>query len=298
MQILLGGQDITSYSEGKRSHEVIVRAQNQFCKDPDSIGDFYVRASQGQASEDQNQLVPLSSVVDVNLSTTPPQINHFSRSRSATIQASTTPGASLGDSLNALENLTDEVIPQEFNTAWSGQSLQFRQAGQAILLIFTLAVVFIFLVLAAQFESYIDHIIILLAVPLSLLGALGALLLVGLELNIYSQIGLIMLIGLVSKNSILIVELANQQRDRGRSTTQAALDAGRVRFRPILMTAFSTIFGLMPLALASGAGAASRVSLGTAVVGGMLVSTLFKSVCSSRFLRHCRQSANSLSIEI
>lgn len=180
----------------------------------------------------------------------------------------------MGGALEAVRGVAQTVLPSDFDTALAGQSLQFQEAGQAVVFVFGLALIFIFLVLAAQFESYFDPIVILLAVPLSVLGAFGTLFLVGLNFNIYGQLGLIMLIGLVTKNSILIVEFANRQRDRGRSVTQAALDAGKIRFRPILMTAFSTIFGLMPLALSSGAGATSRVSLGTVVLGGMVVSTL------------------------
>jgi multidrug efflux pump subunit AcrB len=179
----------------------------------------------------------------------------------------------LGQALDALRNAAQEILPDDIRTALAGTSLEFQESGQATFYIFGLALVFIFLVLAAQFESYLDPLVILLAVPLSLLGAFGALFLRGLNLNVYSQIGVIMLIGLATKNSILIVEFANQLRDLGESTKKAAIDAGTIRFRPILMTAFSTIFGLMPLALSSGAGAASRISLGTAVVGGMLVAT-------------------------
>ncbi|MGJ3245309.1 MAG: efflux RND transporter permease subunit [Elainellaceae cyanobacterium] len=267
LQILLGGEDITNFNQENRRFEVIVKAQDRYRDTIDSIDSFYVRSR-------DDELVPLSSVVDVERSTTPPQINHFNRLRSATIQGSPAPDAGLGGALTALENLAQQVLPNEISTALSGQSLQFREAGQSTLFIFGLALAFIFLVLAAQFESYFDPIVILLAVPLSLLGAFGALLIVGLNLNIYGQIGLIMLIGLVTKNSILIVEFANQRREQGESTIQAALDAGDIRFRPILMTAFSTIFGLMPLAFSSGAGALSRVSLGTVVLGGMIMSTL------------------------
>jgi len=267
LQILVGGQDITNFNQDNRRFEVVVRAEEQYRNTLDSIGAFYVRSQQGN-------LVPLSSVVNTERSTTPPQINHFNRLRSATISGSPAPGASLGEALNSLQQIADERLPASVSTALAGESLEFQEAGQSILLIFALALLFIFLVLAAQFESYFDPIVILVAVPLAMLGAFLALLLTGLQLNIYGQVGLIMLIGLVSKNSILIVEFANQQRDQGKSISQAALNAGNIRFRPILMTAFSTIFGLMPLALSSGAGAVSRSSLGTVVLGGMLISTV------------------------
>lgn len=267
MQIMLGGEDITNFTQGNRRYEVMVKAEDRFRASPGDIGELYVRAESGQP-------VPLSNVTQVETTTTPPQINHFNRFRSATIEGSPAPGYSLGQALSALEGLANEVVPEEMRTTLAGQSLEFKEAGQATAFIFALALAFIFLVLAAQFESYLDPIVILMAVPLSLLGAFGALLLMGLDLNVYSQIGLIMLIGLSAKNSILIVEFANQLRQRGMAIEEAAMEAGKIRFRPILMTAFSTVFGLMPLALATGAGAASRVSIGVSVVGGMLVSTL------------------------
>lgn len=267
MQILLGGQKITNFNRGNRRSEVVVQAEKEFRSSPEDISQLYIRTRTGQ-------VVPLSNLVTVSAETTPPQINHFQRFRSATISGSLAPGVSLEEGLAALENLAKEVLPADMRTALSGQSREFQEAGQSTTFMFALSLAFIFLVLAAQFESYIDPIVILLAVPLSLLGAFSALLLAGLELNVFSQIGLIMLIGLATKNSILIVEFANQLREQGMSITKAAIDASQIRFRPILMTAFSTIFGMLPLAFASGAGAASRVSLGMAVVGGMFISTL------------------------
>jgi len=180
----------------------------------------------------------------------------------------------LGDALQAMYDLANRILPADMTTDLKGESSQFRDAGQATVYIFGLALIFIFLTLAAQFESYIDPLVILLAVPLSLLGAVGALWLADLEVNVYSRIGLILLIGLATKNSILIVEFANQLLAEGMSITKAAVEASRLRFRPILMTAFSTIFGVIPLAFASGPGAASRVSIGMSVMGGMLVSTV------------------------
>ncbi|MCU0516001.1 MAG: efflux RND transporter permease subunit [Oscillatoria sp. Prado101] len=266
LQILLGSQKITSFNRGNRRYEVVVQAEKEFRASPEDIRQLYIRTSQGQ-------VVPLSNVVSVSSATTPPQINHFNRFRAATIEGSPAPGYTLGQALDALEELAKEVLPPEIRISYAGQSLEFKEAGEATGAIFLLALAFIFLVLAAQFESYLDPIVILLAVPLSLLGAFAALLLAGLDLNVYSQIGLIMLIGLATKNSILIVEFANQLREGGMPVAKAAIEAGKIRFRPILMTAFSTIFGLIPLALATGAGAAARVSIGMSVVGGMFVST-------------------------
>lgn len=266
LQILVGGQEITNFNQGNQRYEVVVRADEKYRANPEDLKELYVRSQQGE-------MIALSNLVTISTSTTPPQINHFNRFRSATLEGSPAPGVSLGQALKALENLAQEILPPEMRTAYSGESLEFREAGQATNFIFALALVFIFLTLAAQFESYIDPIIILLAVPLSLLGAFGALWLAQLDLNAYSRIGLIMLIGLATKNSILIVEFANQLREQGLSIQQAALEACRLRFRPIMMTALSTILGVLPLAFATGAGAASRVAIGMAVMGGMFIST-------------------------
>lgn len=267
LQIMLGGREITNFNQGNQRYEVIVRGQSEFRASPEDIGEIYVRSESGQ-------MVPLSNLVTIRDSTLPPQINHFNRFRSATLEGSAAPGYSLGEALEALQDLADRTIPDTMRTDLAGESREFSQAGDATIYIFGLSLAFIFLTLAAQFESFVDPLVILLAVPLSLLGAFGALWLAELELNIYSRIGLIMLIGLSTKNSILIVEFANQLREMGRSISQAAIEAGKVRFRPILMTALSTIFGVMPLAFATGAGAVSRVSIGMSVMGGMLVSTL------------------------
>ena len=266
LQILLGGENITQFNRGNRRYEVVVQAEDAFRADPADITELPIRTATGE-------MLPLGSVVSLVPTTTPPEINHFNRFRSATIEGSPAPGTSLGEALEALQALADETLPDDLRTELSGESLSLEEAGNATQYIFTLALLFIFLVLAAQFESYLDPLVILLAVPLSLLGAFGAMLLAGIPLNLYSQVGLIMLIGLVTKNSILIVEFANQLQAQGLPAVKAAMEAGRVRFRPILMTAFSTISGLLPLAFATGAGAASRSSLGMAVLGGMLVST-------------------------
>jgi HAE1 family hydrophobic/amphiphilic exporter-1/multidrug efflux pump len=266
LRILLGSEDITTFNEGQNRYDVIVQAEENFRNSPDLIQDIYVRNQQGNP-------VPLANLVQMSLNATVSEIGHYNRLRSDLVEASPAPGVALGDAVQALEDLAQEVLPDTVQTTLTGESLEFRETGQRTVFIFGLALVFIFLVLAAQFESYIDPIVILLAVPLSLLGAFATLLAFGQTINVYSQIGIIMLIGLATKNSILIVEFANQLQQQGRSPRQAALEAGTIRFRPILMTAFSTIFGLLPLALSQGAGAASRVPLGLAVIGGMFLST-------------------------
>ena len=187
---------------------------------------------------------------------------------------SAAPGSSSGQAIQAMEKIAQETLPKGINYSWTGLSLEELKSGGQAPLIFGLGLVFVFLVLAAQYESFIDPLIIIMAVPLAILGALSAQFLRGLPNDVYCQIGLVMLIGLASKNAILIVEFANQLKDKGLSITDAAIKASEERLRPILMTALSFIFGILPLALATGAGAAARQSLGTAVLGGMIVSTL------------------------
>lgn len=266
LQILLGSDEITSFNQGQQRYEVVVQADDRFRSSPEMIEEVYVTSQQGEP-------VPLGNLVDISLDATAAAIDHYNRLRSDLVEGTPAPGYTLGQALTALETLAEEVLPDNLRFLPDGESREFREAGQTTLFIFGLAIIFIFLVLAAQFESYLDPIVILLAVPLSLLGAFSTLHLFSQTLNVYSQIGIIMLIGLATKNSILIVEFANQLREQGVSLVEAAIEAGAIRFRPILMTAFSTIFGLLPLALAQGAGAASRVPLGLSVIGGMFVST-------------------------
>jgi multidrug efflux pump len=185
-------------------------------------------------------------------------------------------GFTLGEALSRLEAITAEVLPMEggYQTAVSGQSREYRESGYSLIFAFNLALIVIFLALAAQFESFTDPLTILVTVPLGLTGAFGALYLAEMSLNLYSQIGLVMLVGLATKNGILIVEFANQLRAEGRDIVESVLQAARLRFRPVLMTAISTIFGMLPIAFATGAGSESRSPMGMVVIGGMLLSTL------------------------
>ncbi|MGD1936655.1 MAG: efflux RND transporter permease subunit [Cyanophyceae cyanobacterium] len=271
MQTLLGGRDVTSFNRGNRRYEVIIQAESQFRADPEAIANLYIETN---PDDGPAAAVPLGALVNIETVTTPPTIAHFNRRRTATLSASPAPGYSLGEALEALQTLADDVLPEGFRTDVSGESRTLVQSGQTVLFIFGLSMAFVFLVLAAQFESYLDPLIIMLAVPLALLGAFGALLLFGQTLNAYSQVGLVVLIALATKNSILIVEFANQLRASGMPLIKSAVEAGRIRFRPILMTAFSTLFGILPLVLSSGPGAASRTALGVAVLGGMALSTV------------------------
>ncbi len=270
LQTLLGGREVTSFNRGNRRYEVILQAEAEFRVEPEAIANLYIETD---PPEGPAAAVPLGALVDVETITTPPTITHFNRRRTATLSASPAPGYSLGQALDAVKALAAETLPEDFRTDVSGESRTLLQSGQTTLFIFGLSMAFVFLVLAAQFESYLDPLIIMLAVPLALLGAFGALLLFGQTLNAYSQVGLVVLIALATKNSILIVEFANQLRESGVPLVKAAIAAGRIRFRPILMTAFSTLFGILPLVLSGGPGAASRTALGTAVLGGMGLST-------------------------
>ncbi|MGQ0723527.1 MAG: efflux RND transporter permease subunit [Candidatus Eiseniibacteriota bacterium] len=265
LESLLGGRVVTEFKRGSKQYDVIVQVRPGQRATPDVIDEVYVRGTGG--------LVQLASVVEVRETVAPKELNHYNRVRSATITANLAPGVALGQALDDLDRIRDEHLPPTVRRDFSGQSQEFRESSTSLYWLFLLSIVFIYLVLAAQFESFIHPLTILLSVPLAVVGALVSLLIFGQSLNIYSQIGLIMLVGLVTKNAILIVEFANQLRRRGQETRAAVLEASRIRLRPILMTSFSTIFGVLPIALGIGAGGEARSPLGIAVVGGILFST-------------------------
>ena len=219
-------------------------------------------------------MVPLQSLVRIREAVSPRELNHFNQRRAVTVTASLAPGYSLGEALDALDGIAAEVLPVGYSTELNGISREFRASAGALGLVFGLALLFIFLVLSAQFESYIDPLVILLSVPLSMVGALLALRLAGGTLNVYSQIGLVTLVGLISKHGILIVEFANQLREQGRDMREAVIEAATLRLRPILMTTGAMVLGALPLALARGAGAESRQQIGWVIVGGMTLGTL------------------------
>jgi len=232
---------------------------------PDAISEIYLRGKGG--------LVQLANVVHVKETVAPKELNHYNRVRSATLTANLIPVVSLGKALDELDKIARADLPPGVKHELAGQSREYRDSSSSLYLLFLLAVVFIYLVLSAQFESFIHPLTILLSVPLAVVGALISLFVFQQSLNIYSQIGLIMLIGLVTKNSILIVEYANQLRARGLETIEAVVEASKIRLRPILMTSFATVFGVLPIAIGFGAGAESRRPLGIAVVGGLIFST-------------------------
>ncbi|MDW8469819.1 MAG: efflux RND transporter permease subunit [Burkholderiales bacterium] len=205
----------------------------------------------------------------------PKELNHFNRQRAALISANVAPGYTLGEALAQLEAAAREVLDAGARTALDGPSREFRESGQALAFAFVLALAFIYLMLAAQFESFVAPFVILLTVPLASLGALAALKWTGGTLNVYSKVGLIMLIGLITKHGILIVEFANQLRSRGRATFEAVLEASVLRLRPILMTTGAMVLGAVPLALATGAGAEARQAIGWVIAGGLTLGTVF-----------------------
>jgi multidrug efflux pump len=204
----------------------------------------------------------------------PRELAHFNRVRSATLTASLAPGFTLGAALDSLNRIAGEVLPKGSSTALAGESRELEESGSSLYFAFVLALIVVFMVLASQFESLVHPFTVLLAVPLAVTGALFTLALAGSTINVYSQIGMILLIGLVTKNSILLVEYINQLKEKGMTTIDAALEAGRIRLRPILMTSVATVMGALPIALGLGAGSLSRRPLGYAIVGGMLFSTL------------------------
>jgi len=217
--------------------------------------------------------VMLDKVVRVSEKSSPPQLFRFNRYVSATVSAGLEPGYTLADGIEVMRGLADELLDESFATDLAGQSRDFAESSSSLAFVFVLALAMVYLVLSAQFESFRDPFIIMLTVPLALAGALAALWIFGQTLNIFSQIGMIMLIGLVTKNGILIVEFANQRREAGLDVEEAIREAAVARFRPVLMTSISTVLGTLPIALALGAGAESRMPMGIAVIGGLLVGT-------------------------
>jgi multidrug efflux pump len=266
LETLLGGRAVTNFKRGTKQYDVMLQMRPQARATPDAIQDIYVRGSGG--------LVQLANVVRLSETVAPKELNHYNRVRSATITASLMPGVALGQALDALDAIAQAKLPVGVKRDFGGQSLEYKSSSTSLYLMFLLAVVFIYLVLSAQFESFVHPFTILLSVPLAVFGALLTLFIFGQSLNIYSQIGLIMLIGLVTKNAILIVEFANQLRSRGSNAVEAVIEAATIRLRPILMTSFATIFGILPIAIGLGAGAESRRPLGLAVVGGLFFSTM------------------------
>jgi multidrug efflux pump len=267
VETMLGGRNVTRYKRGGEQYDVVVQTNAQGRNTPDDIDKIFVRG-RGEA------MIPLSALVKVSEVVVPRELNHFGQRRSATITANLAPDYSLGQALDYLDATARKVLKPGYATDLNGTSREFRKSADSLSLVFVLALVFIFLVLAAQFESFIDPFVILLSVPLSMAGALLALKWSGGTLNVFSQIGLITLVGLITKHGILIVEFANQLREQGMDTVRAIQQSAAQRLRPILMTTGAMVLGAIPLALATGAGAESRRQIGWVIVGGMSLGTL------------------------
>jgi multidrug efflux pump len=267
IETMLGGRVVTRYKRDAEQYDVVVRTSPDARSTPDDIDLIQVRGR-------NNTMVPLSSLVTVTESVSPRELNHFGQRRSASITAGLAPDYSLGEALDFMEATAAKVLKPGYTTELNGTSREFKNSQGALAIVFVLALLFIFLVLSAQFESFVDPFVILLSVPLSMIGALLALKFTGGSLNVYSQIGLITLVGLISKHGILIVEFTNQLREQGMAMQEALIKASAQRLRPILMTTGAMVFGAVPLALATGAGAESRTQIGWVIVGGMSLGTL------------------------
>jgi hydrophobic/amphiphilic exporter-1 (mainly G- bacteria), HAE1 family len=266
LQVFLGSQYVNDFEFNNRPYRVYVQADQAFRSNPAAIRQLYARTQDGK-------MVPIEQVVRMEETTAPQVISHFNLFRSAAINGSAGAGVSSGEALQEMERIAERTLPEGMSYAWSGISFEESKAGRQTVFIFGLAILLVYLTLAAQYESLVLPFIVLLGVPVAVLGALAAQWSRGLANDIYCQVGLVLLIGLAAKNAILIVEFAEQLRDRGLTVIEAAVEAARIRLRPILMTSLAFILGVLPLVVASGAGQVARRSVGTTVAGGMLVST-------------------------
>jgi multidrug efflux pump len=269
LESLMGGRRATRFAMDGEEYDVILQARLADRRSPDALQQVYVR------SQRTGQLVPLSNLVSIQELAEPGQFNRFNRMRAITLSAGLAPGYTLGQALADLEALARETLPPTAQIDYKGESREYIQSGGAVLFTFAMALLIVFLVLAAQFESFVHPFTIMFTVPLAVLGALIGLWAFGDTLNLFSQVGIIILVGLAAKNGVLIVEFANQLRDAGQSVREAILEASTIRLRPIVMTSLATIMGAMPLVLATGAGSASRVTIGIVIVSGVAFSTLF-----------------------
>ena len=267
VETMLGGRVVTRYKRDGEQYDVVVQTVSGDRSAPEDIDGLFVRG-RGEA------MIPLASLVTLREVVVPRELNHFGQRRSASITANLSPELALGDALKVMDGIATEIMPAGYTTDLNGQSREFKNSSGSLAVVFALSLLFIYLVLAAQFESFVDPLIIMLSVPLSMLGALLALKLSGGTLNVFSQIGLITLVGLITKHGILIVEFSNQLREQGLDKLDAVKQAAALRLRPIMMTTGAMVLGAMPLALATGAGAESRQQIGWVIVGGMSLGTL------------------------
>jgi multidrug efflux pump len=267
LELMFGESEVSTFVSRGDEYSVIMRARAEDRANPSDLSNTFVRTTGGE-------LIPLASLVSLTESAAPQALNRFNRLRSITNQSSLAPGVSIGEGLELLQTIVRDNLPAEVRIGYTGPSKDFLDSSGAIYVTFGMALLVVFLVLAAQFESWINPFIIMLTVPLAVTGGLLALFLTGQTLNIYSQIGMILLIGLMTKNGILIVEFANQLRERGLPVREAVIESSVLRLRPILMTSIAMIGGAIPLAWSTGAGAEARNAIGSVIVGGVAVSTI------------------------
>lgn len=268
LQAMMSESRVTTYVDGGEEYDVILQAEDEQRASPDDLTNIYVR------SENTGQLIPMSNLITVENSSSPNSLNRYNRTRAITVSADLQPGVTLDEGLAFLENVVLTELPEHAQIDYKGESLELKEASGGLMFIFSMALLVVFLVLAAQFESFVHPLIIMTTVPLAIFGALIGLLLTDGTLNIYTNIGLIVLVGIASKNGILIVEFANQQRDEGMPFRDALIQACDMRLRPVIMTALSTLVGALPLILATGAGSESRILLGTVIFSGVLMTTI------------------------
>ena len=268
LQAMMSESRVTTYVDGGEEYDVILQAEDAQRASPDDLTNIYVR------SENTGQLIPMSNLITVENSSSPNTLSRYNRTRAITVSADLQPDVTLEEGLAFLENVVLEDLPEHAQIDYKGESLELKEASGGLLFIFSMSLLVVFLVLAAQFESFIHPMIIMTTVPLAIFGALIGLLLTDGTLNIYTNIGLIVLVGIASKNGILIVEFANQQRDQGMAFRDALIQACDMRLRPVIMTALSTLVGAMPLIMATGAGSESRILLGTVIFSGVMMTTV------------------------
>jgi multidrug efflux pump len=266
LETVLGSRIVTTFVERDREYNVILQGRAEDRSTPADLDNLYVR------SDRTGELIPLSNLVTLTELGGPIRLNRFDRLRSITVSAALAPGYTLGEALGFVEKVVKEDLPPSVRLNFDGQSREFKASGNQLYVMFLLAMIVVFLVLAAQFESFVHPFVIMTTVPLAVIGALVGLWMYGMSINVFSQIAAIMLVGLAAKNGILIVEFANQLRDRGVEFREAVIEAAAIRLRPVLMTSFCTAFGALPLLFATGAGAESRQAIGVVVFYGVMIS--------------------------